>query len=125
VLASRVQDFVPADSYTPMSFRHSLPNVRYRTDRTKPAEYFVSAIHSDCPDMTTIRLQRSASGFSVNGGEPLPLDIAQRRAIDLAVALAEPVTITVHDADSLTYEFLPGALPFEWMTVGGSKRPSA
>ena len=75
--------------------------------------------------MATVRIQRSLAGFSVDGGELLPLGTAQRRAIDLALGLAEPVTITVHSADPKTYEFLPGVASFEWMTLGkkASTRP--
>jgi len=66
--------------------------------------------------MGTVRIQRSLAGFSVDGGELLPLGTAQRRAIDLAVAMGGLVTITVQDADPNTYQFSRGAV-FEWMTL--------
>ena len=71
--------------------------------------------------MGTVHIQRLSAGFSVEGGEPLPLGIAQRRAIDLAVGLDGRVTIAVKDADPETYEFSPGAA-FEWMTLGKTRR---
>jgi len=66
--------------------------------------------------MGTVRIQRSLAGFSVDGGELLPLGTAQRRAIDLAVAMGGLVTITMQDADPNTYQFSRGVV-FEWMTL--------
>jgi hypothetical protein len=74
--------------------------------------------------MATVCIQCSLAGYTVDGGDLLPLGTAQRRAIDRALALDdEPVAIMVHDADPKTYAFSPGSAPFEWMTLGRAHGP--